>query len=183
MEGGDVVASFDVDSLNDYRARRPVLDVVDGVLARMQWPTSCCGTSRSEGGTCSSCRAGAGLQVEAARGRRPRARLRLGGRADQPGAIPAAVPHTRPVPVLANASSDAALRNGEQQGPGGILRARRRALRRDDVAGAGIPAVGYYAQVLHYIGVAVRAGDASRCSSISSAVSCRSRSGAWGTTR
>ena len=36
VAGEEPIASFDVDSLNDYRARRPVLDVVDGVLAWMR---------------------------------------------------------------------------------------------------------------------------------------------------
>ncbi len=37
-ESGEVVARFDADALYDYRARRPVLDVVDGTLARLEWP-------------------------------------------------------------------------------------------------------------------------------------------------
>ena len=160
-EGGDVVASFDVDSLNDYRARRPVLDVVDGVLARMQWPDI---VLRHV--------AVGGRDLLVLVGPEPDYKwkqlgddvlelaLRLGVvEWISLGAIPAAVPHTRPVPVLATASSDAALRNGEQQGPGGILRVPAAALSAVEmtVAGAGIPAVGYYAQVPHYIGVAAYA--------------------------
>jgi hypothetical protein len=75
------------------------------------------------------------------------------------GAIPAAVPHTRPVPVLATASTDASLRDGEQQGPGGVLRVPAAALSAVEmtVAAAGIPAIGYYAQVPHYIGASAYA--------------------------
>jgi hypothetical protein len=64
------------------------------------------------------------------------------------------VPHTRPVPVLATASSEAILRDGEQQGPGGVLRVPAAALSAIEmtVAGGGIPAIGYYAQVPHYVG-------------------------------
>jgi hypothetical protein len=155
-EDGDVVASFDVDALNDYRARRPVLDVVDGVLARMQWPDIF--LRHVDVG---------GRDVLVLVGPEPDYKwkqlgddvlelaLRLGVvEWISLGAIPAAVPHTRPVPVLATASSDALLRDGEQQGPGGVLRVPAAALSAVEmtVAGAGIPAVGYYAQVPHYIG-------------------------------
>jgi hypothetical protein len=160
-EDGKVVASFDVDSLNDYRARRPVLDVVDGVLARMQWPDIVL-RHVSFGGR----------DVLVLVGPEPDYKwkqlgddllelaLRLGVvEWISLGAIPAAVPHTRPVPVLATASSDASLRDGEQQGPGGILRVPAAALSAVEmtVAAAGIPAIGYYAQVPHYIGVSAYA--------------------------
>jgi len=160
-EDGEVVASFDVDSLNDYRARRPVLDVVDGVLARMQWPDILLRHV-----------AVGGRDVLVLVGPEPDYKwkqlgddvldlaLRLGVvEWISLGAIPAAVPHTRPVPVLATASAEASLRNGEQQGPGGILRVPAAALSAVEmaVAGAGIPAVGYYAQVPHYIGTSAYA--------------------------
>jgi PAC2 family len=160
-EDGRVVASFDVDSLNDYRARRPVLDVVDGVLARMQWPDI---VLRHV--------AFGGRDLLVLVGPEPDYKwkqlgddllelaLRLGVvEWISLGAIPAAVPHTRPVPVLATASTDASLRDGEQQGPGGILRVPAAALSAVEmtVAAAGIPAIGYYAQVPHYIGVSAYA--------------------------
>jgi hypothetical protein len=152
----EVLASFDVDSLNDYRARRPVLDVVDGVLARMQWPDIVLRHARV-----------AGRDLLVLVGPEPDYKwkqlgvdvmelaLRLGVvEWISLGAIPAAVPHTRPVPVLATASSEANLRDGEQQGPGGVLRVPAAALSAIEmtVAGAGIPAIGYYAQVPHYVG-------------------------------
>jgi hypothetical protein len=155
-EGGEVVASFDVDSLNDYRARRPVLDVVDGVLARMQWPDIVLRHAKV-----------GGRDLLVLVGPEPDYKwkqlgsdvmelaLRLGVvEWISLGAIPAAVPHTRPVPVLATASAEATLRDGESQGPGGILRVPAAALSAIEmtVAGAGIPAIGYYAQVPHYVG-------------------------------
>jgi hypothetical protein len=155
-EGGQVVASFDIDSLNDYRARRPVLDVVDGVLARMQWPDIVLRHVRV-----------GGRDVLVLVGPEPDYKwkqlgtdvmelaLRLGVvEWISLGAIPAAVPHTRPVPVLATASPDATLRDGELQGPGGVLRVPAAALSAVEmtVAGSGIPTIGYYAQVPHYIG-------------------------------
>ena len=160
-EGGEVLASFDVDSLNDYRARRPVLDVVDGVLARMQWPDIVLRHVRL-----------GGRDLLVLVGPEPDYKwkqlgndvmdlaIRLGvAEWISLGAIPAAVPHTRPVPVLATASTDATLRDGEQQGPGGILRVPAAALSAIEmtVAGAGIPAIGYYAQVPHYVGTSAYA--------------------------
>ena len=160
-EDGRVIASFDVDSLNDYRARRPLLDVVDGVLARMEWPDIVL-RHASFGGR----------DLLVLVGPEPDYKwkqlgddlldlaLRLGVvEWISLGAIPAAVPHTRPVPVLATVSSDASLRDGEQQGPGGILRVPAAALSAVEmtVAAAGIPAIGYYAQVPHYIGASAYA--------------------------
>jgi hypothetical protein len=69
------------------------------------------------------------------------------------GSIPAAVPHTRPVPILANASKAGLLRDDEQQGPEGLLRVPSAALSAIEMAvsGGGIPTVGFYAQVPHYV--------------------------------
>jgi hypothetical protein len=160
-EEGRVVASFDVDSLNDYRARRPVLDVVDGVLARIQWPDILLRHIRV-----------GDRDILVLVGPEPDYKWKQLGEDVVElarrlgvvewislGAIPAAVPHTRPVPVLATASTGALLRDGEQQGPGGILRVPAAALSAVEmtVAGAGIPAIGYYAQVPHYIGAAAYA--------------------------
>ncbi|HEV2951112.1 MAG TPA: PAC2 family protein [Actinomycetota bacterium] len=160
-EEGGVVASFDVDSLNDYRARRPVLDVVDGVLARIQWPDILLRHIRM-----------GDRDILVLVGPEPDYKWKQLGEDVVElarrlgvvewislGAIPAAVPHTRPVPVLATASTGASLRDGEQQGPGGILRVPAAALSAVEmtVAGAGIPAIGYYAQVPHYIGAAAYA--------------------------
>ena len=37
-EGGEIIASFDGDSLFDYRLSRPTLDFEEGVLERVTWP-------------------------------------------------------------------------------------------------------------------------------------------------
>jgi proteasome assembly chaperone (PAC2) family protein len=70
------------------------------------------------------------------------------------GAIPAAVPHTRAVNVLATASSHGLLHEAEMQGPPGLLRVPSACLSAIElsVAGSGIPAVGFFAQVPHYVG-------------------------------
>ncbi len=69
------------------------------------------------------------------------------------GAIPAAVPHTRPVPVLGTESSPGLLRGDIAPGPQGLLRVPSAAISVFDVAvaEAGVPALGYYAQIPHYI--------------------------------
>ena len=37
--GGELIATFDADVLYDYRSRRPVLDIIDGTLTRLTWPS------------------------------------------------------------------------------------------------------------------------------------------------
>src|SRR5919108_1103487 len=154
-EGGEVLASFDVDSLNDYRARRPVLDVVDGVLARMQWPDIVLRHVRL-----------GGRDLLVLVGPEPDYKwkqlgndvmdlaIRLGvAEWISLGAIPAAVPHTRPVPILGTESAPGLLRAGVRPGPDGLLRvpAANLSVLEIAVSQAGIPAVGYFAQVPHYV--------------------------------
>ena len=69
------------------------------------------------------------------------------------GAIPAAVAHTRPVPILGTASRGATLRGGVSAGPTGLLKVPAAALSMLEmaVAEAGIAAVGYFAQIPHYV--------------------------------
>lgn len=154
--GADPLVTFSCDLLFDYRSRRPVLDVVDGTLTELTWPE---------------------ISVKRARiterdllvlsGPEPDFRwrelgeelldvaLRLGiVEWVSLGAIPAAVPHTRPVPVLATASKPGLLHPQEQVGPQGLLRVPAAALSalEHTVAGGGIPAVGFFAQVPHYVG-------------------------------
>ena len=153
---GDVIARFDTDALYDYRARRPALDVIDGTLTRLEWPEL---TLRSmESG---------GRHLLILTGPEPDFRWRQLGtdvldlclRAGvvqwaSLGALPAAVPHTRPVPVLATASAPDLLQDDEVQGPAGLLRVPGAALSTIEMAvsGTGIPSVGFYAQVPHYVG-------------------------------
>ena len=155
-EGGDVIASFDGDAIFDYRARRPVLDVVDGSLTRLMWPEIM--IRRSTFG---------GRDFLILAGPEPDFRWREMGETIcdlalrlgvvqwvSLGAIPAAVAHTRPVPVLATASAPGLLREDEIQGPQGLLRVPAAALSVIEmaVAQAGIPAVGFFAQVPNYVG-------------------------------
>ena len=68
------------------------------------------------------------------------------------GAIPAAVPHTRPTPVLATASRRDLLQSGDRL-PEGLLRVPGSAVNLVEftLGSHGIPSVGFWAQVPHYI--------------------------------
>jgi hypothetical protein len=155
-EGADPLATFEADLLYDYRSRRPVLDIVDGTLTELTWPELAIRRVRT-----------GDRDLLILTGPEPDFRWRELGRelAEQSvrlgvvewvsiGAIPAAVPHTRAVPILATASGAGLLRHDEQQGPQGLLRVPSAALSTIELAvtGSGIPAVGFYAQVPHYVG-------------------------------
>jgi hypothetical protein len=154
-EDGRTVATFDADQLFDYRSRRPTLDIVDGRLASLTWPEV----------TLRHCPV-AGLDVLVLAGAEPDDRWRglgeavveLARRLDvrewvSLGAIPAAVPHTRSVPILGTQGAPGLLRGGVEPGPTGLLRVPSAALSTLEmgIAAAGIPAVGYFAQIPHYV--------------------------------
>ena len=154
-EGGRVVATFDADAIYDYRARRPTLDIVDGRPTTLAWPKlEVVATRIGE------------RDLVVLRGPEPDYRWReltsdaieLARRLGVAswaslGAIPAAVPHTRPVPILATASAAGLLPEGIRQGPDGVLRVPSAALSVLELAAAanGMPAVGFFAQVPHYV--------------------------------
>lgn len=155
-DGADTLATFDPDVLFDFRSRRPVLDVIDGRLSRLAWPELT--LRRARIGT---------RDLLVLTGAEPDFRWReLGGAVldlarrlgvtqwVSLGSIPSAVPHTRPVPVLATASKDGLLDEEEQQGPAGLLRVPSAALSTIEmtISEGSIPAVGFYAQVPHYVG-------------------------------
>ena len=152
---GTVIATFENDVIFDYRSRRPVLDVVDGTLNDLTWPELAVRHARH-----------GGRDLLVLSGPEPDFRWRELGEAVSGlamrlgvvewvslGAIPAAVAHTRPVPVLATASAPGLLKEGEQQGPQGLLRVPSAALSVIEMAvsRAGIPSVGFYAQVPNYV--------------------------------
>lgn len=152
---GRVVATFDADRLFDYRARRPTLEIEDGRLSELTWPE---------------------FEIRVVRhGERdllvltgPEPDYRWPRLADDVvaaaralgvvewitvGAIPAAVPHTRDVPILGTASAPGLLRGDIRPGPTGLLRvpAALVSVLEMRAAAAGIAAVGYFAQVPHYV--------------------------------
>jgi len=152
---GTRVATFDDDRLYDYRARRPTLDIVSGRPSSLAWPELI--VRRTTVGT---------RDVLVLTGPEPdfhwreltRAAVELAERLGVAewislGAIPAAVPHTRDVPIMGIESAPGLLRADVRPGPDGILRVPAAAISVLDhaVARAGIPAVGYFAQVPHYV--------------------------------
>lgn len=152
---GRPIASFDADSLYDYRARRPTLDIVDGTLLELEWPQLRLTATRI-----------AERDILVLTGAEPdyrwqeltadivalAQRLEVSSWASL-GAIPAAVAHTRPVPVLGTASARGLLPPGLAQGPDGLLRVPSAVLSvlEHAMARAGFLSIGIFAQVPHYV--------------------------------
>ncbi len=152
---GRTVATFDNEQLYDYRSRRPTLDIVDGRLTELDWPELTLRVTTI-----------GDRDVLVLTGPEPDDRWRtlaselveLGGRIGVAewislGAIPAAVPHTRPVPVLGTEARPGLLKGNIRPGPIGRLRVPAATISVLEMAFAasGIPAVGYFAQVPHYV--------------------------------
>jgi hypothetical protein len=154
-ESGDVIGEFDGDAIFDYRARRPTLEIADGRPSKLTWPELTLRRSVIDG-----------RELLVLAGPEPDYRWKTlsAELADLArtlnvvewialGSIPAAVPHTRAVPVLGTESRPGLLRGQVQAGPAGLLRVPAAALSVIDmaVAESGIPTVGYFAQVPHYV--------------------------------
>jgi PAC2 family protein len=153
--GGRIVATFDADSIFDYRARRPTLEIVHGRPRSLEWPELAIRASKI-----------GERDVLVFTGAEPDyrwhelsadvARLAVDldvGQWISLGAIPAAVPHTRPVPILGTESRAGLLKGGISAGPDGVLRVPSAAISIFDIAvsKAGIPSIGYFAQIPHYV--------------------------------
>ena len=151
-QGGEVVTTFDADAVYDYRSHRPVLDIVDGVPRQFAWPVLELVHRRLPE-----------RDVFVLTGPEPDYRWReLAADVHEVavrfgiiqhvslGAIPAAVPHTAPTPVMMTASSEELLRGGKPTE--GLLRVPAAAVSLVEwtMAQNGIPAVGFWAQVPHY---------------------------------
>ena len=154
-DSGRRVATFDADAIYDYRSRRPTLDIIDGRPIKLDWPELTLTATTIDG-----------RDLLVLTGPEPDYRWheladdvvalarRLGVASwASLGAIPAAVPHTRPVPILATASAAGLLPSGIRQGPDGLLRVPSAMLSVLELTAAegGIPAVGFFAQVPHYV--------------------------------
>ena len=154
-EDARVVATFDADRLFDYRARRPPLEIVDGRLAELTWPELVLRRTRIDE-----------RDVLVLVGAEPDYRwraftsdvidlIRRLGVVEwiSLGAIPAAVPHTRAVPIIGTEATPGLLRGEVIAGPAGTLRVPSALVSAIEleVAAAGIPALGYFAQVPHYV--------------------------------
>jgi hypothetical protein len=154
-DDGAVVATFDADRLFDYRARRPPLEIIDGRLTSLTWPELVLRRTRIDE-----------RDILVLVGPEPDYLWRaftadvidLTGRLGvsqwiSVGAIPAAVPHTRQVPIIGTEASPGLLRGEVVAGPAGTLRVPSALVSalEIEIAAAGIPALGYFAQVPHYV--------------------------------
>ncbi len=153
-EHGQLLAAFDPDALFDFRARRPALDIVDGRFKAITWPDLTVRYVRVEQ-----------RDLLVMTGHEPDYRwrdftesarelaTRLGViRSITLGAIGWAAPHTQPVQLLATASQRELLRPEDRvtEGPIRVPAAAVTALDMT-LAEVGIPTVGFWAQVPHYV--------------------------------
>ncbi len=150
---GEQVATFDPDLLFDYRAARPEIEFVEGSLQSVRWPELTLSLVSGE------------RDLLVLHGKEPDFRWRrlsaevadLAQRIGvvqvvSLGGVPAAVPHTRPVRLLTTASKPDLIPDDEQL-PVGELRVPGAALNIIEHAAvdSGIPAVGFWAQIPHYV--------------------------------
>lgn len=150
---GEVIATFDPDRFLDYRDRRPVVQIADGLVDAITWPSIEMRTGRDEAGRDMLFLVGpepdmawhvfVATVVELA--------LELGVRLVVAlGAFPLSVPHTRPVRLAATATSrELADKVGVVRGthtvPAGIHAALQ-----EGFGQAGVPAAGLWARVPLY---------------------------------
>lgn len=156
VEGRDpeVVAVFDGDELIDYRARRPVVRIENGRNAGLTWrqPRLLLTTDRADRDLLLLVGPEPDMRWEAFVRDVVDLATELGVRlAVGLGAFPAPVPHTRPVKVAAVSTEESlAVRVGFVAGtievPSGVEAALELALH-----DRGIPAVGLWARVPHYV--------------------------------
>jgi proteasome assembly chaperone (PAC2) family protein len=151
---GEVIATFDPDELFDYRSNRPIIDFVDGRLQDVDWPELSLRRARYDK-----------RDVLVLSGNEPDWQWKALGRSVAElaatlgvvevvslGGVPAATPHTYPTPLLTTASRPDLIDENEQL-PEGLLRVPGAAVNIVELAltGSGIPAVGFWAQVPHYV--------------------------------
>ncbi len=148
------LVSFDDDLYIDFRARRPILELRDGVATRLVWASPEMQYGQTAGGR----------DVVLLHGPEPdmawhRFCATIGDLAEQLGvrrmvglgAYPFATPHTRPVMLSATSPSRDVLaslpfRTNSVDVPAGMA-----AVLEQELHGRGIPAVGIWAQVPHYV--------------------------------
>ncbi len=154
-DGGDVIALFESDDLFDYRVNRPSLEFVDGIATEIGWPEVVMRHRNLDG-----------RDLLVLTGPEPNWKWQafsaqvadLAGELGvvqhvSLGGIPWAAPHTRPTIVVTTSSrpdllgDDANHPQGELRVPASVVSAVAHAL-----ADRGIPTVGLWARVPHYVG-------------------------------
>ncbi len=147
-------AVFDSEELLDHRARRPKLKIVDGINEDLEWPEIAVHVGTDPVGAGVALLTGpepdlrwrgfAGEVADLALALDVRLMVGLGG-------FPAGAPHTRPVKLAATAS-DASLAKQVGFIPGGIeVPAGIQAAIERSCSERGIPSVGLWARVSHYV--------------------------------
>ncbi len=153
-EGGEVIAAFDPDELFDYRSSRPILSFSSGELTDVSWP-------RLE----IVHRSIDGRDLLIATGNEPDFRWRgltrefvkLAERYGVSrfvtlGAVPAPVPHTRPVRIVCTTSDPGLLLDADKMLPNDlVVPGAAVSVLRQGIADSGIPAIGYWVQTPHYL--------------------------------
>ena len=150
----EVLATFNADELIDFRSRRPIVRIADGVVEGLSWPEIQLRAGRD----------GAGRSLLVLGGPEPdmawhafvRAVVDLATRLEVRlvaglGAYAAPVPHTRPVRLMAIATrpelaAQVGVVPGTAEMPAGIQTALQ-----EGFAAAGVPAIGVWARVPHYL--------------------------------
>jgi proteasome assembly chaperone (PAC2) family protein len=147
------VATFDVDTLLDHRARRPIVRIVDGVNTGLRWPEILLRGGHDADGHDLLLLAGPEPDHQWRAFTTAVGELAMSFGVSLViglGAFPAPVPHTRPARLASTAStSELAQRVGYLPGaldvPAGVQAALERSF-----ADLGVPAVGLWARVPHY---------------------------------
>ncbi len=149
-----LVATWDSDTFIDHRARRPVLHLSEGVATGITWPVTELRATQDGGGRDMLLLTGpepdmrwhafAASVVELVRDFGVRICVGL-------GAFPEAVPHTRPVRLVATApdtetAAEVGFVGGSIDVPAGI-----QAVLEQEINAAGVRAVGLWARVPHYV--------------------------------
>lgn len=150
----EVLATFNADELIDFRSRRPIVRIADGVVDGLSWPEIQLRAGRD----------GAGRSLLVLVGPEPdmawhafvRAVVDLATTLEVRlvaglGAYAAPVPHTRPVRLMAIATrpelaAQVGVVPGTAEMPAGIQTALQ-----EGFAAAGVPAIGVWARVPHYL--------------------------------
>ncbi|MBV9649148.1 MAG: PAC2 family protein [Pseudonocardiales bacterium] len=150
----EVLATFSSDELIDFRSRRPIVRISDGVVDHLSWPEIQLRAGQDAAGSSvlvlmgpepnmawhAFVRAVVGLATQLG------VRLVVGL-----GAYAAPVPHTRPISLMAIATAaelaaQVGVVAGTAEMPAGIQTALQ-----EGFAAAGIPAIGVWARVPHYL--------------------------------
>ena len=151
---GRRLARFDTDRLLDHRARRPTLRLVDGVASGLVWPSLELSLLEGIDGAELLLLHGpepdhewkAFAAAVGSLGRRLGISMVIGL-----GAYPAAVPHTRPTRLSCTAGSSEMATRLEVVTASAEVPAGAQAVVEAETAAAGIPTIGLWAQVPHYL--------------------------------